>query len=149
MLVMIPHDPALAAIVGELGLAACVHAGATPRSPSRPVTYASLWEDVADSNMRGRGANYSSLAYILQLLEAVKLWKVEGVIFFRHYSCRQYSIFPIKAKEIIEEELGIPVLNLEGDYCDYRSYNVQQMRTRLETFAEMVKSGRATRERNK
>jgi hypothetical protein len=149
MLVMIPHDPALATIVGELGLAACVHAGAAPRSPSRPVTYASLWEDVADSNMRGRGANYSSLAYIIQLREAVKLWKVEGVIFFRHYSCRQYSIFPIKAKEIIEEELGIPVLNLEGDYCDFRSYNIQQMRTRLETFAEMVKSDKAARERNK
>jgi hypothetical protein len=149
MLVMIPHEPALAATIAELGLAACVHAGAAPRSPSRPVTYASLWEDVADSNMRGRGANYSSLAYILQLLEAVKLWKVEGVIFFRHYSCRQYSIFPIRAKEIIEEELGIPVLSLEGDYCDFRSYNIQQMRTRLETFAEMVKSGKAARERTK
>ena len=149
MLVMIPHEPALATTIGELGLAACVHAGAAPRSSSRPITYPSLWEDVADSNMRGRGANYSSLAYIIQLREAVKLWKVEGVIFFRHYSCRQYSIFPIKAKEIIEEELGIPVLNLEGDYCDFRSYNIQQMRTRLETFAEMVKFGKATRERNR
>ena len=147
MLVMLPHDPALAATIAELGLAACVHAGAVTRSPSNPVTYTSLWEEVADSNMRGRGANYSSLAYILQLIDSVKSWDVEGVIFFRHFSCRQYSIFPIKAKEIIEEELGIPVLSLEGDYCDYRSYNVQQMRTRLETFAEMMKSNRATRER--
>jgi len=149
MLVMIPHNPALAATIGALGLAACIHAGATPRSTSRPVTYTSLWEEVADANMRGRGANYSSLAYILQLREVAKLWNVEGIVFFRHYSCRQYSIFPIKAKEIIEEELGIPVLNLEGDYCDFRSYNIQQMRTRLETFAEMVKSGKASRERTK
>ena len=147
MLVMLPHDPGLSAAIAELGLAACVHAGAVTRTPLNPVTYTSLWEEVADSNMRGRGANYSSLAYILQLVDSVKQWDVEGVIFFRHFSCRQYSIFPIKAKEIIEEELGIPVLMLEGDYCDYRSYNVQQMRTRLETFAEMVKSNHTMRER--
>lgn len=149
MLVMIPHEPALAATIAELGLAACVHAGAAPRGPSRPVEYTSLWEEVADGNMRGRGANYSSLAYILQLVDAVKAWNVEGVIFFRHFSCRQYSIFPIRAKQVIEEELQIPVLSLEGDYCDFRSYNVQGMRTRLETFAEMVKSERAHRERNR
>jgi len=147
MLVMIPHNPALAATIGELGLAACVHAGAPTGNSSRPVTYTSLWEDVADANMRGRGANYSSLAYIRQLRETTRLWKVEGMIFFRHYSCRQYSIFPIKAKEVIENELGIPVLLLEGDYCDFRSYNIQQMRTRLETFAEMVKSSRTVKER--
>lgn len=149
MLVMMPHDPALEATIGELGLAACVHAGAATRSPSRPVAYTSLWEEVADGNMRGRGANYSSLAYILQLKESARLWDVEGLVFFRHYSCRQYSIFPARAKEVIEEEQGIPVLLLDGDYCDFRSYNVQQMRTRLETFAEMVKSNKAARERTK
>jgi hypothetical protein len=149
MLVMMPHNPALAATIGELGLAACVHAGAAPRSPSRPVAYTSLWEEVADANMRGRGANYSSLAYILQLKAASELWNVEGLVFFRHYSCRQYSIFPTRAKEVIEEEQGIPVLLLDGDYCDFRSYNIQQMRTRLETFAEMVKSSKTAKERNK
>jgi hypothetical protein len=148
MLVMLPHDPALAVTIGELGLAACVHAGAAPRDSSRPVTYTSLWEEVADTNMRGRGANYSSLAYILQLRDVTRLWNVEGLVFFHHYSCRQYSIFPIKAKEIIENEFGVPVLLLEGDYCDSRSYNIQQMRTRLETFADMVKSSHAVKERN-
>ena len=148
MLVMLPHDPSLVTAIGELGLAACVTAGATMKSSSRP-TYTALWEDVAASHMRSRGANYSSWAYIIQMKEAVRVSKVEGVIFFRHYSCRQYSIFPIKAKEIIEKELNVPVLSLEGDYCDFRSYNTQQMRTRLETFAEMVKSNSAARERNK
>jgi len=99
--------------------------------------------------MRRRGANYSSLAYILQLKELARLWNVDGIIFFRHYSCRQYSIFPIKAKEVIEKELGIPVLLLEGDYCDFRSYNAQQMRTRVETFAEIVKADKAARKGNR
>jgi hypothetical protein len=146
MLVMVPHDPSLAAAIGDLGLAACVAAGATRKSSSCP-GYPDLWEDVASSQLRSRGANYSSLAYITHMKEAIKQSKVEGIVFFRHYSCRQYSIFPIKAKEIIEKELGIPVLPLEGDYCDFRSYNIQQMRTKLETFAEMVKANKAARER--
>jgi benzoyl-CoA reductase/2-hydroxyglutaryl-CoA dehydratase subunit BcrC/BadD/HgdB len=140
MLVMIPHDPSLAATIGELGLAACITAGATVKSDDRP-HYDDLWEDVADAHMRSRGANYSSLAYITQLRESVRQADVKGIIFFRHYSCRQYSIFPQKAKETIEAETGLPVLLLDGDYCDFRNYNTQQMRTKLETFAEMVKSG--------
>ncbi len=149
MLVMMPHDPSLAAAIGELGLAACVTASASMKSSYPPAAYTDLWEEVADSHMRGRGANYSSLAYILQLKEAVRQSNVEGVIFFRHYSCRQYSIFPLKAKEVIEKEMGIPVLLLDGDYCDFRSYNTQQMMTKLETFAEIVKSDRAARERTR
>lgn len=139
MLVMIPHDPSLAATIEELGLAACVTAGGTTKSISRPA-YSDLWENVAASLMRSRGANYSSLAYILQLKEAARQSSVKGIIFFRHYSCRQYSIFPLKAKEVIEKEMNIPVLLLDGDYCDFRSYNIHQMRTKLETFSEMVKS---------
>ena len=94
--------------------------------------------------MRRRGANYSSLAYISQLKELAQIWNVDGIVFFRHYSCRQYSIFPLKAKEVIEKGLGIPVLLLEGDYCDSRSYTAEQMRTRVETFAEIVKAGRVS-----
>lgn len=142
MLVMLPHDPSLAAAIGELGLAACVTAGASVASRVRP-SYTALWEDVADSQMRSRGANYSSMGYIIQLQESVRQANVEGIIFFRHFSCRQYSIFPIKAKELIEEEMGIPVLSLEGDYCDFRSYTTEQARTKLETFAEMVKANHA------
>jgi hypothetical protein len=148
MLVMIPHDPSLAAMIGELGLAACVTGGTAMKSSTGPV-YTDLWEDVAASLLRSRGANYSSLAYIHQLIDATRQSRVEGIIFFRHYSCRQYSIFPLKAKEIIEKELGVPVLLLDGDYCDFRSYNTQQMRTKLETFAAMVKDDKAARERNR
>ncbi len=142
MLVMIPHDPSLAATIGELGLAACITAGATVKSDDRP-HYDDLWDDVSDTHMRSRGANYSSLAYITQLRESVRQANVKGIIFFRHFSCRQYSIFPQKAKEVIEAETGLPVLLLDGDYCDFRNYNTRQMRTKLETFAEMVKAGGA------
>lgn len=140
MVVMVPHDPAFGKMIEDLGLAACVTAGVTTPGGAQPSSYTYLWENIADLNLRRRGANYSSLAYINQLKELAALWKLEGIIFFRHFSCRQYSIFPIKAKEVIEAELAIPVMLLEGDYCDFRSYNTQQMRTKLETFAEIVKT---------
>lgn len=148
MLVMIPHDPSLAATIGELGLAACVTGGGSIRS-SPQTEYVDLWDNVAATLLRSRGANYSSLAYINQLKEATRQSNIAGVIFFRHYSCRQYSIFPLKAKEIIEQEVGVPVLLLDGDYCDFRSYNIQQMRTKLETFAAMIKDQQTVRERNR
>ena len=46
-------------------------------------------------------------------------------------------------KMVVEEELGIPVLIIERDYVDSRNFNEQQVRTRLETFAEIVKTSRA------
>jgi len=133
----------------ELGLATGVASPAPRRRRLLAPEYSDLWERVTVAHLRSRGANYSSLAYINQMKESISEAHVDGIIFFRHYSCRQYSIFPIKAKEVIEKELGVRVLLLEGDYCDFRSYNTQQMRTKLETFAEMVKSDKAARERNK
>jgi benzoyl-CoA reductase/2-hydroxyglutaryl-CoA dehydratase subunit BcrC/BadD/HgdB len=146
MVVMVPHDPAFGKMIEDLGLAACVTASVATPGGAQPSAYTSLWENVADLNLRARGANYSSLAYILQLKELAGLWQVDGIVFFRHYSCRQYSIFPLKAKEVIEEELAIPVMLLEGDYCDFRSYNTLQMRTKLETFAEILKTRKAVRQ---
>ncbi len=149
MMVMQPHDPSLVALITELGLASGVASQVTRRRGAFAPEYSDLWESVTVAHLRSRGANYSSLAYINQLKESISQAHVDGIIFFRHYSCRQYSIFPIKAKEVIEKELGVRVLLLEGDYCDFRSYNTQQMRTKLETFAEIVKADRAAKERAK
>ena len=137
---MMPHDPTFADLIEKLGLA--IYGTATMPTPSAsgPSSYTSLWEQVAESLMKRRGGQYSSWAYITQLKELAQLSHVKGLIFWTHYSCRQYSIIPLKAKELIEKELGIPVLLLEGDYCDFRSRNTDQMRIKLETFAEIVKS---------
>jgi len=139
---MVPHDPSLIKMTERLGLTIVGTAVASTPGGARKSTYSDLWEQVADSLMRGRGANYSSLAYIRQLKELARLWAVDGIIFFRHYSCRQYSILSIKAKEIIESELGIPVLQLEGDYCDFRTYSTEQMIPKIETFAEILRDNK-------
>jgi benzoyl-CoA reductase/2-hydroxyglutaryl-CoA dehydratase subunit BcrC/BadD/HgdB len=137
---MLPYDPTFADLIEKSGLA--IYGTSTIPTPSASgrSSYTSLWEQIAETLMKRRGGQYSSWAYIIQLKELAQLSHVKGFIFWTHYSCRQYSIFPLKAKEIIEAELNIPVLLLEGDYCDFRSYTTEQMSTKIETFAEMVKA---------
>ncbi len=68
-----------------------------------------------------------------------KDWNMDAAIMFFAYNCRPWAIPPIMAKKEIQEELGIPCIVLEGDSYDTRNYNAQQLRTRLESFAEIVK----------
>jgi len=135
---MLPYNPELTDVIENLGLAivgsaALALPGGNPTPPSK-----FLFRQLAEDLMKWRGANYSSWAYIVHLKELAKRLGVDGLIFWYHYSCRQYSILSLKAKEVIENELGIPVLLLEGDYCDSRSRTTDQMITKLETFAEVV-----------
>ena len=120
-------------------------------SPARETTvsYNSVWEQVADLILRRRGALYSGLAYLSQARDLAKLNNVDGVILFHHIGCRQYNTWLLKAKAVIERDLYIPVLIFEGDYCDTRDYDAKQSRTKLETFAQIVKTAKASRKDNK
>lgn len=48
-------------------------------------------------------------------------------------------------KKEIEEKLRIPVLNLEWDLYDTRDYSAGALRTRVETFAEMLRANKAVK----
>jgi len=146
---MVPYDPGILGMFDEFGLAMGATTVVTPPSESAPISYTSVWEEVADSIMRRRGAIYSSAAYIQQTKALAELYRVDGVAIFQHIGCRQYNAWVKKAKEVIEKELGIPALVWEGDYCDFRDYNAQQVRTRMETFAQLVKASKAGQKGNK
>ena len=68
---------------------------------------------------------------------------VDGAILFTLFSCRPVSYPMHMHRKYIEEQLGIPVLVLEGDLYDTRTYSAEQLRTRVETFAEIVKARKA------
>jgi benzoyl-CoA reductase/2-hydroxyglutaryl-CoA dehydratase subunit BcrC/BadD/HgdB len=65
------------------------------------------------------------------------------VINFYPYSCREWVPTVMITKKVIEDEMGIPVLVLEGDSYDTRNYNAGQLRTRVETFAELLRARKA------
>jgi len=66
-------------------------------------------------------------------------YRVDGAINPCHWGCRQGT----GARGLVEaglREAGIPVLNLEVDCLDERSFSEGQVRTRLEAFMEMLAS---------
>lgn len=71
---------------------------------------------------------------------AVKLaldFKVDGVIHFNHFGCKQSS----GSVEIIKntfDEMKIPFLALDGDCIDHTSSSSEQYKTRVQAFLEMV-----------
>ncbi|HEY48774.1 MAG TPA: 2-hydroxyacyl-CoA dehydratase [Dehalococcoidia bacterium] len=88
---------------------------------------------------------HSCEAHCLINLENCKAFNVDGAINFYPYSCREWVPTVIITKRMIEKELGIPVLVLEGDCYDTRNYSAGQLRTRVETFAELVKAHKAAK----
>jgi hypothetical protein len=130
-------DPAVTEVIEKAGLASVINAG-TPSALNLPSEYESIWEQIADKSLRG-GSRCSAQSMINQLKDHCREWNVDGVIIAALAKCRIYNIFPRKAKEVIEKELGIPVLALEQDSVDSREYSAERFRTRVEPFAEMLK----------
>ncbi|MBW2264491.1 MAG: 2-hydroxyacyl-CoA dehydratase, partial [Deltaproteobacteria bacterium] len=66
-------------------------------------------------------------------------YKIHGAVNPCHWGCRQGT----GARGLIQEGVGafgIPVLNLEVDCVDPRSFSDGQVRTRLEAFLEMIEN---------
>ncbi|MHC4108865.1 MAG: 2-hydroxyacyl-CoA dehydratase subunit D [Planctomycetota bacterium] len=79
---------------------------------------------------------------IRNLERLAREYQVDGAINPCHWGCRQGT----GSRGLIEAGLtkaGIPVLNLEVDCVDPRSFSEGQLRTRLEAFMEMIIDRRA------
>lgn len=78
--------------------------------------------------------------------EASKYYDVDGVFWYWMYNCRvQAALNPIALRKWITEELELPMLILEGDFHSTHEYSGEAARTRIETFAEVVKAHKAAR----
>ena len=80
--------------------------------------------------------------------KAVELWDVDGILWWYPATCRPAGDAPF-IKDALEKSTGLPVGLIEGDLYDPRNYNLEQQRTRLETFAEMVKISKLKRDKEK
>lgn len=74
-----------------------------------------------------------------KLLEMARELKVDGVVYFCHWGCKQTLGGARLISEILERE-GYPVLVLDGDGCDRNNINDGQMSTRLQAFLEMIEA---------
>jgi benzoyl-CoA reductase/2-hydroxyglutaryl-CoA dehydratase subunit BcrC/BadD/HgdB len=76
--------------------------------------------------------------------------KVDGIIHMYASSCRPWSAPTLMGKKYVQKELnGIPYMVVEGDSFDSRNYSAGQMRTRVESFAEVLKMNKAAKQADK
>jgi benzoyl-CoA reductase/2-hydroxyglutaryl-CoA dehydratase subunit BcrC/BadD/HgdB len=132
-------DPTLVEVIEKSGLAIALDAAELTKAELGLPKYESIWEQVAGQTL-GRPSRHSTLAFITALKNLAREFNVDGAILNTIIKCRVYSIFPRKAKEVIESELGIPALVVEQDPMDSREYTPDQLKSRIEPFAEMLRA---------
>jgi benzoyl-CoA reductase/2-hydroxyglutaryl-CoA dehydratase subunit BcrC/BadD/HgdB len=132
-------DPRLAHLVGELGIA-----------------IVSTDVNLCISDVMGSKDPYAMLSLHLQrslchppgkriplIIEECKRLNVDGVLDRSHVGCRTVAGDALMIKSAIEKELGIPVLLLERDDFDPRSYDHNDYKYSLEVFKTILPKRRA------
>jgi benzoyl-CoA reductase/2-hydroxyglutaryl-CoA dehydratase subunit BcrC/BadD/HgdB len=72
--------------------------------------------------------------------ELTKEIHLDGIIWNSLFNCRPLSQPSHLFERLVEKETGIPVLSLEMDIYDSRTYSAGALRTRVEAFAEMLRA---------
>ena len=140
-------DPSFAYLIEkELGLSIplCVMTWLTPRELTKDERFKDRGERIALGMLR-RGCFHSAIGRADYYREIAEAWNLDGVIYNYLFSCRPVCLTAQIVKKYVERELGIPVLALEYDLYDSRDYSAEQVRTRVETFAEMLKVRKAAK----
>jgi benzoyl-CoA reductase/2-hydroxyglutaryl-CoA dehydratase subunit BcrC/BadD/HgdB len=68
------------------------------------------------------------------LLNKVKEWKIQGVIYYVNRGCMLYAMEYTRVKKVLDH-INIPVYYLDTEYT---REDVGQMKTRVEAFLEML-----------
>ncbi len=84
--------------------------------------------------------NRSEKAKQAKLVELVKDFNIDGIIFHDAKTCANNSNNRFGMPQRITETTGIPCLVIEGDLCDLRFYSEGQSMTKIETFIEQIES---------
>lgn len=69
------------------------------------------------------------------LKELMTDFSVDGVIDLTWLACHTYNIESYQVNEVVQEHLGVPVLQLETDYSES---DTEQLRVRIEAYIEML-----------
>jgi benzoyl-CoA reductase/2-hydroxyglutaryl-CoA dehydratase subunit BcrC/BadD/HgdB len=138
-------DPSIFRMVENAGLAigGAALEWVSPREMTKS-KFTTREERTADGQIAS-GLYHSVGGMVTKLKWACEFYKVDGVLCLYPFSCRPAAITPFMIKKVIEEELNIPVLVLEGDLWDTRDYSAGALRTRVETFAEMLRMTKAAK----
>jgi hypothetical protein len=68
---------------------------------------------------------------------------LDGIILNYPVGCRDQCVGPMKVREIVGKDLGIPCVLLDFDHVETRLYSADVIASRVEPFAEMLKEIKA------
>ena len=101
--------------------------------------YTTPGEIIADYELAA-GYYYGTEGQIKVYEKAAEFMKLDGFIAQYLYNCRPVATISHIQKKYLEEKTGLPVLSLEIDNFDSRAYSAESLRTKVETFAEILKA---------
>jgi benzoyl-CoA reductase/2-hydroxyglutaryl-CoA dehydratase subunit BcrC/BadD/HgdB len=135
-------NPSAAKLIEDSGLAIVADSTLTTVPERAPSKHKGFWERATEEPLR-RGTRYCSMAFTRHIKQLCEESNLDGILLDYVYCCRVFPISIMKTHEVITKELELPSLLLEIDMYDTRDYNTEAMRTRVETFAEMLKARKA------
>ena len=74
-----------------------------------------------------------------QVLDMIKFYDADGFVMHSNRSCKPYSFGQMDIMRIVREKTNIPVLMIEADMVDPRSFSQSQIETRIDAFMEIIK----------
>lgn len=82
--------------------------------------------------------NISMDLMLKRIINLIKVFDVDGMVMHSNRSCKPYSLGQYDLARAVKEETGVPVLIVEADMVDSRSYAEAQAKTRIEAFLESL-----------
>ena len=145
VIVLLAHfsDPSIMRMMEDTGLSIPTTLFALTASKFRKAIPFISGEILADVEL-SRGSFHSSYGLLRLTAEAARGTDLDGIIWNYLFNCRPLALPSHLLKEFVREATGIPVLSLETDMYDSRSYSAAALRTRVETFAEMLRARKAS-----
>lgn len=138
-------DPSVARMIENAGLAMPVmFNSATLRMRPFESTYTTIGEQRAEMQMK-IGIYHSNYGFAKRWAEVVEDFKLDGSICGYQFNCRPLAEVSHLLPKFVAETTRMPCLSLEMDYYDSRTYSSGALRTRVETFAEMLKAKKMAR----
>jgi benzoyl-CoA reductase/2-hydroxyglutaryl-CoA dehydratase subunit BcrC/BadD/HgdB len=139
VMILMAHfsDPSITHMIEKAGLSIPVTLHSVVQAKVRKRTPFISGEILAEREM-GFGAFHSTYGFIRGAVDTIKTLNLDGVIWNYLYNCRPIAITSHLLKQIVEKETRIPVLSLEMDLYDSRSYSAEVLRNRVEAFAEIL-----------
>ena len=95
------------------------------------------WTNWYDAARKRKG----SIPEVERLIEYIEDYKIDGVVFHKAFSCRTWHSAIMLQEQILKTVYReIPILKLESDIVDIKSYNEAATRLRIDAFIEMLEN---------